>query len=145
MNLNITNILDTSKENHSRNKIILADTIIKKMEPFFDELRNAKLKSIESLDNKILNMKFEIRTKKEEIKKNLASYEREQISKEYYDKIHMIIQTGNAKSDGLRKELIVMVKVLPKLDNDKIKSHIKKLDLTLNKMLKLNSWVINLL
>jgi len=135
MQINTTNILDNSVSNYDNNKIILADVIIKKLNPFFDAVRNQKSKKLKSIINENKLNKKEIIEKKEKIKEMVSQLNNLEIKKNYLNKIHLIIQTGNIKSDSLKKELLIMTKVVDKIDNEKLINNTKKLDNLLNKLL----------
>jgi hypothetical protein len=135
MQINTTNILDNSVSNYDNNKIILADVIIKKLSPFFDAVRNQKSRKLKSIINENKLNKKEIIEKKEKIKEMVSQLNNLEIKKNYLNKIHLIIQTGNIKSDSLKKELLIMTKVVDKIDNEKLINNTKKLDNLLNKLL----------
>jgi len=135
MQINTTNILDNSVSNYDNNKIILADVIIKKLSPFFDAVRNQKSRKLKSIINENKLNKKEIIEKKESIKEMVSQLNNLEIKKNYLNKIHLIIQTGNIKSDSLKKELLIMTKVVDKIDNEKLINNTKKLDNLLNKLL----------
>lgn len=130
-----SNILDNSFQNYDNNKMILADIIIQKMNPFFDEVRNQKSKTLKNIITENKLNKKEIIDKKENIKNMLVKLSTLELKKNYLDKIHLILQTGNAKSESIQKELAVMTRIVDKIDNEKIISHTKKLDILLNKLL----------
>jgi hypothetical protein len=135
MQITTTNTLDNSVSNYDNNKIILADVIIKKLNPFFDAVRNQKSKKLKSIINENKLNKKEIIEKKEKIKEMVSQLNNLEIKKNYLNKIHLIIQTGNIKSDSLKKELLIMTKVVDKIDNEKLINNTKKLDNLLNKLL----------
>jgi len=137
MELIISNIPDIISQNLDHTKVSLANQIIKKVHPMFDELRAAKLKTVENLNAKILSIKNEIKSKKLETQEFLTKYQREKLVKDYLDKIHMIIQTGNVTQESLKKELVIMTKITDKIPTDKYPGHIAKLDTMLSKMLNL--------
>ncbi len=81
MQITQTNILDNTHINYDNNKIILADVIIKKLNPFFDAVKNQKSKKLKSIINENKLIKQEIIEKKEKIKGMISQLNNLEIKK----------------------------------------------------------------
>lgn len=125
MNLIETNIPDVIPKNVDMAKQVLADNIISNVYPLFDDIYATKVQDIEELKNIINKQKDEINQDKIKLEEMIENYNRNKKVSKLLNLIERLVTSGLVYDGSIKNEMIVLLKVITKLSNEKIDSHLK--------------------
>ncbi len=132
VNSDINDITDDIN-NIDHNKVNLMNQILDHVHVFFDNERQEKLKEIKEIKTKYLDLKNDIKNKKELMNSLLIKYNHQKLLKDFYEKLEILLEQDISSS--VKNELNILTKVIEKIPDKKIKSQINNLDKTLNQIL----------
>jgi hypothetical protein len=126
MNIIETNIPDTTKHNISEQKEIIADSIIKNVYPLFDEVYQAKIDQVVQLKNKIKTGKANMQTQKETMQQLMYQYKKEKKISKLLERIEKLVQSGLTYDGSMKHEIVILLKIVDKLPEDKLDMQLSK-------------------
>jgi hypothetical protein len=126
MNIIETNIPDTTKHNISEQKEIIADSIIKNVYPLFDEVYQAKIDQVVQLKNKIKTGKANMQTQKETMQQLMYQYKKEKKISKLLERIEKLVQAGLTYDGSMKHEIVILLKIVDKLPEDKLDMQLSK-------------------
>jgi hypothetical protein len=126
MNIIETNIPDTTKHNISEQKEIIADSIIKNVYPLFDEVYQAKIDQVVQLKNKIKTGKANMQTQKETMQQLMHQYKKEKKISKLLERIEKLVQSGLTYDGSMKHEIVILLKIVDKLPEDKLDMQLSK-------------------
>jgi predicted Holliday junction resolvase-like endonuclease len=133
MNIVETSIPDVTKYNVNKSKEVIADSIIQNVYPLFDEVYQAKLDQVTSLRNKITSGKKNMGTQKETMQQLLHQYRKEKKVSKLLERIEKLVQSGLTYDGTMKHEMVILLKIIDKLPEDKIDFQMSKTMQILNK------------
>jgi hypothetical protein len=133
MNIIETDIPDVNKKNVDKHKEIIADNIIQNVYPLFDEVYNAKVHQAVDLKNKIKTRRNELHAEKDKMQALMLTYKREQKISQILDRIDKLVKSGLAHDGSMKRETVILLKILDKLPDDKLDQQLAKTVQILNK------------
>ena len=120
MNIISTTIPDIGHSNLDVSKIELSNTIINNIQPLFYEVYNDRNEEIEIL-NKTLNAKKEkVLKEKDTLEGLVKEYNRKKKIKKLIERISKLVSSGLTHDNNLKKEIIVLLKIVDKLPEEKL-------------------------
>ncbi len=120
-----TTITDFCTENIDHAKINFANKIINNVKPLLDEVLNKKTASVKDLKKALIEKKLVVSDKKESLEKMLASYKRKQKVKKLLERINKLVESGLVKEGQSKNDMIILLKIIDKLPDDKLNYHLK--------------------
>ena len=128
INIIETNIPDIGIENIDSTKLDLAESIIEGIQPLLDlavTTNNEKTLNFDKLIGKTLEI---INTKKEKIQMYLSEYKLLQKRKKLLHRIDNMVDSGLLHEASLKHEIIILLKIIDKLGEEKLDKHLQKTD-----------------
>jgi len=119
-----TNIKDLDIKNIDKEKVNLANKIIEKISPLFNELHTDKSTQISDLEKVIENKKKSLNEQKKELEKLVSEYNRKKKVKKLVDRLSILINSGFIHDGHLKSQNIVLLKIINNLPNEKLDQHL---------------------
>lgn len=120
-----TSIPNVDTSNIDESKTILADNIINNVYPLLDELRDTKEEELALLEQNLIKKKAKVQTEKQTLEKLLATLKRETKIKKLLERIDKLVSSGILTGSHSQSEMVVLLKVIDKLPNEKIDYHLQ--------------------
>lgn len=133
MKIITTNIPNVVSENIEQSKIVLADNIIQNVYPLFNDIYKSKMDSTVKMVKELKRKRSLVLKEKDELKILMFEYKRQKKINKLLERIETLITSGLVYDGALKHETIILLKVINKLDNDKIDSNTQKILTTINK------------
>ena len=133
MKISKTNILDVTKENVELVKLNLANQIIENVYPLFDEFHKSKELEIEESKEILENKRNLVQKKKEKLESLIKEFNRKKKIKKLLERIDKLVSSGLVYDGSLKKETIVLLKIVEKISEEKIDKHLKETLRTISK------------
>ena len=108
-----TGIPDIQTDNIDIAKVTLADEIIEKISPLFDEVYSTKSNSIEEKKLELKQKRKLVLEDKNYLEALLKRYNREKKLKKLLNKVSNLVESGLAYDGNLKSETVVLLKILP--------------------------------
>jgi hypothetical protein len=119
-----TNFLDITPENVDKEKTKLSELVIKKIAPILNKTYYEKVLEVKKLKTEVREKREVVLKEKKEVFNLVASYEKKKklsiLLNRIANLLNVRIPEGSAK-----KELVVLLKIVEKMDTKKIDSYIK--------------------
>ena len=129
-------ILDISKENIPKEKVNLANQIIKVISPIFDIEFNNKTESVNKLKEEFTKRKNIINSKKEKLEKIIIKYNRKKKEQQLLSRLSKLVSTGIVVKDpSIKRDTSFILKKLDTLSDEKIDFYITETVKILSKRL----------
>lgn len=125
MNIIETQIADVTKDNIDKSKEALANSIIYNVYPVFNEVYTSRIEEINELKKILEEKKEEVKNSKEHLETLVNNYK---IKKKIYkllERIEKLISSGLTYDGTIKHEMVVLLKIVNKLSEDKIDYHLK--------------------
>jgi len=121
-----TGIKDININNIDETKIEFADNIISKIKPLIDSAIHNIADEVTTYDRKLKFKDNEIVTKKNKLKKDSEQLKRQEKISQLLENISKMIDLGIMKNTSFKNEVLILLKIIPKLDISKIEKHLNK-------------------
>ena len=128
-----TSIPDIHPNNINEAKIELANKIIKNVYPLFDDLYSDKVSTLKSSKNELDLKREKVLKSKNELQKFINEYNRRKKVKKLLESISRLVSLGMTTDGTARNELIVLLKIIDKLPDDKLDEQLNKTKRTITK------------
>lgn len=128
-----TKIHDIDYENIDKSKVNLSDKIIKSISPLLDNLRLSKLEECDFSKAELLRKSKKIKLEKNELNYMLNIYKKQKKINKLLERISKIIYAGLANSGSYRHEIVILLKVIDTLSDDKLNYHLSETIKVINK------------
>lgn len=125
MNLIETNIPDISSANIDKSKAILADKIINNVYPLLDEVKDTKNEELVTLERNLITKKETILKEKQTLENLLTKFKRKKKIKKLLERIDKLVSSGILTGSHSQSEMVILLKVLDKLPDEKIDYHLQ--------------------
>jgi len=133
MNIVDTKIPDVSVETLDKSKIILADNIVKNVYPLFDEVFNSRISELDHLQKELQSKKMKVKEEKNNLQLMVDSYNKEKKVAKLLDRIEKLITSGLVYDGSLRSEMVILLKTINKLSEERLDYHSKSVMSTISK------------
>jgi len=124
MNIETLNLPDITNNNIQESKILLANSIIENIYPLFDNIFMEKKNKIEELSTDLKKRDAILSRKKDVVEQSIKEYQREKLVSSFLSEVENLVHSGLVNDSGTRQQVIVLLKTLDKLSEDKIKNMI---------------------
>ena len=119
-----TNIRDIDIKNVDNNKVNIANRIIKRIRPLFNELHTDKKTQLSILEKDIINNKKSLNEQKKELEELVKEYNKKKKVKKLVERIAKLINSGFIHDGHLKSQNIVLLKIINNLSNEKLDQHL---------------------
>jgi hypothetical protein len=133
MNIIETSISDITKSNIDQVKLNLSNQIIENVFPLFDDFNSTKNSEIEELKTSLSTKKNLVQKKKKYLENLIKDFNRKKKIKKLLERIEKLVSSGLVYDSNLKNETIVLLKIIDKIDEDKIDEHLNKTMKTISK------------
>lgn len=133
MNIYETKIPNVIPETIDESKMILADNIIKNVYPLFDEIYKSRSNGLRNVENELTAVKSKVLEEKDNLESLMASYNRHKKISKLLDRIEKLIASGLIYDGTLKRETTVLLKVILKMDEEKLDHHSREILQLINK------------
>jgi len=130
-NIPIINRNDINKE-----KIEIMNSLLEAVQPLFDEMLPDKKKELDELKNKLNNIQKQSEQVKTIAKKLTIDFELEQSKTKLLNRISKLIKAGVIYDPTLKREVSIILKVIPKMTKEQLEQNSRKILEILNKRFK---------
>jgi hypothetical protein len=124
METEILNLPDITNNNIQESKLLLANSIIENIYPLFDNIFMEKKNKIEELSTDLKKRDSILSKKKTFVEQLIKDYQREKLVSNFLSEVENLVHSGLVNDSGTRQQVIVLLKTLDKLSEDKIKNMI---------------------
>jgi len=126
MNIVETSIPDVTRENIDRTKLDLSERIVKNVYPLLSEIYHEELSRVKELEKELNRKSRLIRESKENIEGRIKFYSKKKKTKKLVDRISKLVSSGLVYDGVLKNEVVVLLKVIENLSDDKLDYHLKQ-------------------
>ena len=133
MKVRVTNIPDIDVRNIDQSKVKFADRILSGIYPMFDDVFIGKKKRVKELQTSLKEKKKQVVRNKEALEENIAAYKKKKKIARLLNRIEKLVSSGLVKHGGMRNEIVVLLKIIGNLSEEKLDFHTKQIITTLNK------------
>ena len=133
MILQETTIPDVVSENLDQSKLTLANNVIKNVYPLFDEVQREKRREVKELEKQLQEAKNQVQQRKRILEKLLNDYNRQKKVRKLLNRIERLVNSGLIYDGTLRNDTRILLKVIPKLTDEKLDFHLQDVLKTINK------------
>jgi hypothetical protein len=124
-------IVDVLEEEPDRTKVYFAENIVRIMAPILDEYYNEKIEKVSSVKQEMKDLKTRVQSEKEKISQMLSQHKKLTKTAKLLSRIDKIISSGLTYG-STKRELVIILKILDKLSEE-------KLDIQMNNMMAILS------
>ena len=126
-------IPDVVSENLNQSKLTLANNVIKNVYPLFDEVQREKRHEVKELEKQLQEAKNQVQQRKRILEKLLNDYNRQKKVRKLLNRIERLVNSGLIYDGTLRNDTRILLKVIPKLTDEKLDFHLQDVLKTINK------------
>lgn len=126
MKLTTSNIPDVTESNVDQSKQILAHSIIENVYPLFDEIQKSKDDNITTLKRNLSKRQKELKDEKTTLESLMATYKRKKKVSKLLDRVQSLINAGLVYDSSIKHEMVILLKIVDKLPEDKLEMHLSK-------------------
>lgn len=137
MKIIVSNIPVVDHNDTDREKVHIMDSILENIKPLFDEIRPEKEEEIKAIKSNIEDINKKRQQLKNIISKLSNEYEIELVKQKLLQRISKLIKSGIALDTQIKKEILIILKVIPKMTKQQLEQNSRKiLDIFNNKINK---------
>lgn len=125
MILKESDIPDITSSNIEKSKKVLAESIINNVYPLFDDVYNTRLEESKNLKKKLQEQREIINSNKNELENMMSVYNKNKKVTKLLDRIEKLIKAGLVHDGNLKHETVILLKIINKLNNEKLDYHLK--------------------
>ncbi len=133
MILQETTIPDVVSENLDQSKLTLANNVIKNVYPLFDEVQREKRREVKELEKELQEAKKQVQQRKRVLENLLNDYNRQKKVRKLLNRVERLVNSGLIYDGTLRNDTRILLKVVPKLTDEKLDFHLQDVLKTINK------------
>lgn len=136
MNIVITKYPDIDKGNIEQSTNELGKRIIENISPLLDEYYQGKSGELKDTVLEYKGLSKKIQFKKTQMENLIIKLNKLKKTKKLLDKISRLISSGFGHDSSFRNEMIVLLKVIDNLPNEKLDYHLNEITKMINKRFK---------
>jgi hypothetical protein len=125
-------IVDVLEEDPDRTKVYFAENIVRIMSPILDEYYNEKIERVTSVRQEMKDLKTRAQSKKEEMTGMLSHHKKLTKTAKLLSRIDKIISSGLTYG-STKRELVIILKILDKLSEEKLEVQMNNMMAILSK------------
>lgn len=133
MRVYATNVPDVDDQYLDHSKIALADKVIKGITPLLDDVYVAKRDKLKRMKGELKAQRQQVVAGKEELEKLVSEYKRKKKVRKLLDRISKLVSSGLVYQGGMKNEFVVLLKICPKLNEEKLEHYLKQTMKTISK------------
>lgn len=137
MKIEITNIPDINLENLDEAKVSLANKIVDNIKPLFDDVFISKNKNIKKLKEDYKNKRNLVKERKNQLEKKATEFNKNKKVKKLLERIDKLQTFGLLYEGNLKREMIIVLKVVESLEEERINVYLKETMDIVNKKLSI--------
>jgi len=126
MKIKETDILDLDPSKVNETKVGLANKIIDRIHPLFDDVLADKISEITLMKSQLEKKKEEVMDDKRLLEGSIAAYNRKKKVKQLLDRVSKLVSSGLINEGTMKNETIVLLKIVDKLPEDKLTFHLNE-------------------
>ena len=138
MNIIETKIPDIDIKDIDNSKVNLAEKIIHNINPLFDDLQQGKIDEYNFNVNEFKQLKTKVISSKNKIESLFEVYKRKQKVKKLLERIDKLVSLGIVNEGQSKQETIILLKIIDKMDINKLNFHLKETMNTISKRFPTN-------
>jgi len=128
-----TNIPDIHELNIEESKMKLANEVIGKISPLFDEVHSSKVSQLQESKLELQQKRKQVGKDKVVLENLVAKLSRQKSLKKLLMKINKLVSSGLVYDGNAKSETVVLLKILDNLTPDQIQHHDKRISSFLTK------------
>jgi len=132
MKIASSEIVDVLEEDPDRTKVYFAENIVRIMSPILDEYYNEKIERVTSVRQEMKDLKTRAQSKKEDMTGMLSQHKKLTKTAKLLSRIDKIIQSGLTYG-STKRELVIILKILDKLSEEKLEVQMNNMMAILSK------------
>lgn len=125
MNIVKTEILDVDKGSVDQAKVQFANKVIDNIKPVIDEISLGLVDKMSDLEKELIEKKLKVREEKVVLEKMMAAFSRKKKIKKLLERIEKLVNSGILSNSHSDSEMVVLLKVIDKLPEEKLDYHLK--------------------
>jgi len=133
MRLVDTGIPDVHSSTINRVKENLANKVITRVSPLFEEVGISRNEDLTSMKKELRNKRIDVIAKKRELEGLQESYKKNKSMKQLLNKLAVLVNSGLLYDPSLRNQTVIMLKVMDKMTNDKLLDHVSEMSVLIKK------------
>jgi chromosome segregation ATPase len=138
MKITITDIGDITPTNLDENKVLIADNILNMVGPLFEKEIEETKGELTSVKQKRAKIEKELIETKEKLQDLHSEFGRETKRKKLLNRIRQLIEVNLTQDPSLKSEVIILLKVIDKLEDNLLDEHIERMIKTISKRFSKN-------
>lgn len=127
-----TQIPDVNMENVDSAKVDLANRVIKNIYPLFNEVYIDKVNESARLKSELKEKRQEVAKKKNQLEEFFREYKRKEKVQKLLLRVSKLVSSGLAFEGTLKRETVILLKVLDDLSDERLDHHLTELMITIN-------------
>jgi len=132
MKIASSEIVDVLEEDPDRTKVYFAENIVRIMSPILDEYYNEKIERVTSVRQEMKDLKTRAQSKKEDMTGMLSQHKKLTKTAKLLSRIDKIISSGLTYG-STKRELVIILKILDKLSEEKLEVQMNNMMAILSK------------
>ena len=133
MKIIITDIFDVTKKNIDEQKVNIANNVLDLVGPLFETEIAESTGSLDKVKAVKAKLDVQLQETREELEKIQIEFNRETKRKKLINRIRQLIEVNLTADPSLRSEVIILLKVIDKLEDNLLDEHIERMIKTLSK------------
>ena len=126
MRIVLSDTLDVTEERIDASKLAFTNNLIKTMQPLLDEFYIEKMRKIATIKNEIKEIRTRIDSHKNEMREMISQHKKISKTTKLLSRIDKIIESGLTYG-STKRELLIILKVLDKLSEERIDTQISEM------------------
>ena len=128
-----TGIPDITHETIDKAKLNLSNKLLTKMHPLFDEASITKREEINEARKTLDNIKLDVSEMKFTLEELQDQYTKNKLMKQLLNKMTVLVDSGLIYDGTLKNQTVILLKMMDKLDVQKLKQNINEIDVIIKK------------
>jgi len=128
-----TGIPDVHSSNINKVKENLANKVITRVSPLFEEVSVTRNEDVVSMKKELKAKRIDVIAKKRELEGLQESYKKNKSIKQLLNKLAVLVNSGLLYDPSLRNQTVIMLKVMDKMTNEKILDHVLEMSVLIKK------------
>jgi hypothetical protein len=130
-----TSIPDIHIKNIDKSKLHLAEKIVEGIHPLLDDVYREKTKQLEELKDGYKLLRQRIHKEKQELEQLMVEHRRKKRIKSLVERISKLVSTGLVHEGAMRNQMVVLLKIVDKLSEEKLNRQLREITNTVSKRL----------
>jgi len=133
-----TDIYDITENNVDINKVEMLDNILNNVGPLFESEIQANIEGLSELKEAKKTIERRLLEIKDQLQILQLEFGRETKRKKLLNRIRQLIEAGLLNDPSFKSEIIILLKVIDKLEDDLLDEHIERMIKTISKRFSRN-------